>query len=76
MSKKKVNNKVKANSNKKEKKSKLKSILILIAILAIIAIGVFFYTNRTEPSLALKQYFSYLSDKNYDAMYDLVETDM
>lgn len=68
--------KVKNRSNKKEKKSKLKSILILIVILIIIAVGIFLYTNRTEPSLALKEYFAYLSDKNYDAMYDLVETDM
>ncbi len=68
--------KVKNNPNKKEKKSKLKSIIIFLIIIIVVALGIFLYTNRTEPSLALKEYFSYLSDKNYEAMYDLVETDM
>lgn len=68
--------KVKNNPNKKEKKLRLKTIIIFLVITIVIALGVFLYTNRTEPSLALKEYFSYLSDKNYEAMYDLVETDM
>ncbi len=78
--------KVKRNSNpkrttkkgaeKKQKKSKFKGLMIFIIILLAIAVGVFLYTNKTEPSLALKEYFSYLSEKNYEKMYDLVITDM
>ncbi len=71
MSKKKVNTSKKNKPQKK--KGRLKTILILLFILLIVGIGIFIYTNRTEPSLALKQYFSLLKDKNYEAMYDLVE---
>ena len=38
--------------------------------------GIFLYTNRTEPSLALKEYFDLLNNKEYEKMYDLVITDM
>ena len=73
MSRKKVNKKsVKAE----KKKSKFKAIFILAIVLVIVALGIFFYTNRTEPSLALREYFSKLSNKEYEAMYDLVITDM
>lgn len=62
--------------NKKEKKGRLKTIIIFAIILIVIVVCIFMYTNRTEPSLALKEYFSYLAEKNYEAMYDLVETSM
>ena len=74
------NKKSKKNSNTKKKnktrKSKMKTLLIFAIILIVIALGIFLYTNRTEPSLALKEYFSYLSEKNYEAMYDFVETNL
>lgn len=73
MSKKKTNKK---KNSKKVKKNRLRTIIIFVIIVIAIAVGVIAYTNRTEPSLALREYFSYLSDKNYDAMYDLVITDM
>ena len=52
---------------------------VIIAILIILAIGVVsvvIYMNRTEPSVCLKEYFDKLNDKDYEGMYEYVETDM
>ncbi len=77
MSKKKTNKNSNTKKNsKKAKKGRLRTVIIFAIIVIAIAIGIITYTNRTEPSLALKQYFSYLSNKDYEAMYDLVITDM
>lgn len=32
--------------------------------------------NRTEPSVCLKEYFDKLNDKDYEGMYEYIETDM
>ena len=63
---------------KKEKKKKIsfKAVFIFIAIISVIAVGIFIYTNKTEASLALKEYFSLLNSKDYESMYDLVITEM
>lgn len=61
---------------KKKSNSKFKVILfflILIVICGAILIG---YTNRTEPSMCLKNYFDCLNNKDYEGMYDYVITDM
>ena len=69
--------KVNVRKEKKQRKKKhFKGIIIFLIILIVIAIGIFIYTNRTEPSLALKDYFSKLENKDYEGMYDLVITDM
>ena len=49
-------------------------VFFIIAVLAIVI--VIFNANRTEPSLCLKEYFEKLSNKDYEAMYDYVETDL
>ncbi len=64
-----------AKASKKGKK-KLRAVILFLIIIIAIAIGIFIYTNRTEPSLALKEYFSKLENKDYEGMYDLVITDM
>lgn len=64
-----------AKASKKGKK-KLRAVILFFIIIIAIAIGIFIYTNRTEPSLALKEYFSKLENKDYEGMYDLVITDM
>lgn len=53
-----------------------KLIIAVIVLILGFAIGAFIYTNMTEPALALKEYFNDLNNKNYEAMYDLVKTDM
>lgn len=70
---KKSSNSVKAS---KKGKKKLRAVILFFIIIIAIAIGIFIYTNRTEPSLALKEYFSKLENKDYEGMYDLVITDM
>lgn len=75
-SKKSSNSKTNMKKESKVEKKRLKPIIIFIMIIAVIAIGIFIYTNRTEPSLALKNYFSKLENKDYEGMYDLVITDM
>ncbi len=65
-----------SKDEKKQKKgSKVKAIIFFIIIIALIIMGIFLYTNRTEPSLALKEYFNLLANKEYEAMYDLVITE-
>lgn len=36
----------------------------------------YFHSNGTDQALVLKEYFRQLSKKDYEAMYDLVETDI
>ena len=74
----KKSNKKSSNSAKASKKGKkkLRAVILFLIIIIAIAIGIFIYTNRTEPSLALKEYFSKLENKDYEGMYDLVITDM
>lgn len=60
-----------------EKKVHNWKLIIAVIVLVIgFAIGAFIYTNMTEPALVLKEYFNDLNNKNYDAMYTLVKTDM
>ena len=65
--------------SKKYKKAKTKNEkskvwgLLLILIIGFL-VGAFAYTNFTEPAVVVRKYFKYLNEKNYDAMYDLVDT--
>ncbi len=72
------NNKRK-NSKKNIKEEKTSKLLIIVPLFILIIgfiVGVYFYINRTEPSIALKQYFEYLNNKEYDKMYELVISDL
>lgn len=66
----------KENIKEEPKQSKNKVILPLLIMAVAFVLGVYLYSNRTEPAIALKQYFKCLSDKNYEAMYEYIITDM
>lgn len=66
----------KANIKEEPKQSNKRIILPLLIMAVAFVLGVHLYSNRTEPAIALKEYFKCLSDKNYEAMYDYIITDM
>ena len=53
-----------------------KIIIVVLVLLAIGIVSVIVYMNRTEPSVCLKDYFDKLNNKDYEGMYEYVETDM
>ena len=56
---------------------KLLIAIFFILVIASIIIGIIIYkTNQTEASICLKEYFELLNNKQYDEMYDYVETNM
>ncbi len=58
-------------------KTDIKRIIVPLIILFVgFALGVYLYNNRTESAVVLKQYFKCLKNKQYEEMYDLVETDL
>ena len=58
-------------------KTDIKRIIVPLIILFVgFALGVYLYNNRTESAIVLKQYFKCLKNKQYEEMYDLVETDL
>lgn len=59
---------------KKLKRRKAKLIITLLLISICVVIGLYIYVNRMESSMVLREYFSYLQNKEYEKMYDLVET--
>lgn len=61
---------------KRAKKRKRKVILVLILLCICVSIGAYVYVNRLESSLVLREYFTLLQNKNYEKMYDLVETSL
>ncbi len=68
--------KKKNNVKEQEKGSKIRIIIPLIILAIGFAIGVYFYSNGTDQALTLKEYYRQLVNKEYEAMYDLVETDI
>lgn len=62
---------------KKElKRRKRKVMLVLILLCICVTVGLYIYVNKMESSMVLKEYFSLLQNKDYDKMYDLVETNL
>ena len=58
-------------------RTNIKSIIIPLIILFLgFGLGVYLYNNRTEAAIVLKDYFKCLKNKQYEEMYDLVETDL
>ena len=56
---------------------KVLTLFLVFFVIGILAVAVvIFNANRTKPSLCLKEYFEKLSNKDYEAMYDYIETDM
>ena len=54
----------------------MKKFIIALAIILVVGVvAVVIYMNRTEPSVALKNYFDKLNSKDYEGMYDYVITD-
>lgn len=53
-----------------------KLIIAILIILVIGAVSVVIYMNRTEPSICLKDYFDKLNTKDYEGMYEFVETSL
>ena len=66
-----------AKKRKKKKKSSKKLVLIpLLIIIVAFVIDFIVYSNKTDEAEVLKNYFALLSNKEYDQMYELVETSM
>ena len=53
-----------------------KFIIVLLILFVIGAVAVIIYMNRTEPSVCLKDYFDKLNNKDYEGMYEYVETNL
>ncbi len=53
-----------------------KFIIVLLILFVIGAVAVIIYMNRTEPSVCLKDYFDKLNNKDYEGMYEYVETSL
>ena len=60
---------------KQEKRTHLPIVPTLVLILGF-AIGAFLYTNKSDGANVVKKYYSLLGEKNYDQMYELVDTDL
>lgn len=71
-----INNKTKSKAKLKEKKKNKKLIFAILILIVGFALGYLIYINSSEPALALKKYFNYLNDKNYEAIYEIIETDL
>ncbi len=52
-----------------------KIFLILIILLVLGGIAFIYMTNKTEPSICLKEYMECLNKKDYEEMYNYVLTD-
>lgn len=72
MSKKKTKNKKKVVEENKSKSW----IWGFIFLIVIFCIGAFIYSNTTNASKCVKEYFALVNNKEYDKAYDLVLTDM
>jgi len=68
--------KAKRKKQDEEKTSKwlIRAPLIVLAIAFVI--GIYFYSNGTDQALTVKDYYKQLENKDYEAMYNLVETEM
>ena len=62
------------NSTENEKK---RSIVLPVIILIVgFAVGAFFYTNKSDGANVINKYYDFLRNKEYDKMYDLVDTSL
>ena len=66
--------KKKKKSKKKQGVSKKLIMITLLVLVVAFAIDFIVYSNKTDEAEVLKKYFSLLSNKEYEQMYDLVET--
>ena len=62
------------NEDNKEKKHSL--IFPMIVLIVGFICGAFLYTNKSDGATVIKQYYSLLKEKNYEQMYELVDTDL
>lgn len=53
-----------------------KFIIVILTLVVIGTVAVIIYMNRTEPSVCLKDYFDKLNNKDYEGMYEYVETNL
>ena len=53
-----------------------KFIIVILTLVVIGTVAVIIYMNRTEPSVCLKDYFDKLNNKDYEGMYEYVETSL
>lgn len=74
MSKKKKYKKV--NRKEEPKTSKKLIIFPLLLLVASFILGTYLYSNRTDGAIALKEYFNYLSNREYEKLYDMVDTEL
>ena len=51
-----------------------KAIIAILILLVIGAVATIIYMNKTEPSACLKSYFDKLNNKDYEGMYEYIET--
>lgn len=58
--------------NRKKKKSNIIPIILLFAIIVVVVISVSSKKTTNNPEDALKLYMSYILDKNYEGMYELL----
>ena len=76
--KKEIKNKIEIISNdevnENNNQTKKSIIMHLLFLIVVSTLGSYFYTNMTNGASLLKKYYSLLNQKNYEAMYDLVET--
>lgn len=63
------------NERSQVKKAHLPVIPTIILLLGF-AIGAFLYTNKSDGANIIKKYYSLLDEKNYDQMYELVDTNL
>lgn len=75
---KKIDEKTRRQLEKKKQKNirKIKFFVFLLLVFIAFIIGMLIYSNLTGSALVVKKYFSYLNEKKYDEMYDLVETNL
>lgn len=60
------------NKKKKKNKNNLLVLLIIIAIIGIVCACIFLKKPTNNPEEVLKTYMSYILDKNYEGMYELI----
>ena len=64
--------------NRKEEPKTSKKLIIfpLLLLVASFILGTYLYSNRTDGAIALKEYFNYLSNREYEKLYDMVDTEL
>lgn len=62
----------------KRKKIRLNKLFVVPFFILVMGfiIGTYFYSNLTEQANVVKKYYELLSEKSYDEMYELVQTDL